>query len=84
MEQFDKQAQLFVIAVEKGKRVSFATHVAVGAAVDRSSGPKWLTIVAAFASHIVLDTMSFAANQFGLLAYLDKKEPIAYYKVETR
>jgi ribonuclease-3 len=26
---------------------------------------------------------SFAANQFGLLAYLDKKEPIAYYKVET-
>ena len=28
-------------------------------------------------------TLSFAANQFGLLAYLDKKGPIAYYKVET-
>lgn len=62
----------------------FAAHVAVGAAIDRSSGAKWLTVVAAFASHIVLDTMSVAANQFGLLAYLDKKEPIAYYKVETR
>lgn len=43
--------------MEKGKRLFFATHVAVGAAIDRSIGVKWLTVVAAFASHIVLDTI---------------------------
>ncbi len=48
---------MFIIAVEKGERVFFATHVAVGAAIDRTIGVKWLTVVAAFASHIVLDTI---------------------------
>lgn len=43
--------------MEKGKRVFFATHAAVGAAIDRSSKAKWLTVVAGFASHIVLDTI---------------------------